>query len=149
MWCRPEPSSVSPIYMPGRLRTASRPFSTLMGSAAWSADAATFLSGSRFIVSLRANFYVFFGDLGRRKPLPRSGAYSTPIHCQDLGLRRQTSEGFAVGSGHPGLGFEVQHLAKKGLSAGVIEMGRNLVKEDEWSSAGKVADQPRLGEHEA
>ena len=28
MWCRPEPSSVSPIYMPGRLRTASSPLST-------------------------------------------------------------------------------------------------------------------------
>ena len=28
MWCRPDPSSVSPIYIPGRLRTASRPFST-------------------------------------------------------------------------------------------------------------------------
>ena len=33
MWCRPEPSSVSPMYMPGRLRTASRPFRTLMDSA--------------------------------------------------------------------------------------------------------------------
>ncbi len=33
MWWRPEPSSVSPIYMPGRLRTASRPFSTRMDSA--------------------------------------------------------------------------------------------------------------------
>ena len=33
MWCRPEPSSVSPMYMPGRLRTASRPLRTLMLSA--------------------------------------------------------------------------------------------------------------------
>ena len=33
MWCRPEPSSVSPMYMPGRLRTASRPRSTLIDSA--------------------------------------------------------------------------------------------------------------------
>ena len=24
-WCRPVPSEVSPMYMPGRLRTASRP----------------------------------------------------------------------------------------------------------------------------
>ena len=30
MWCRPVPSEVSPMYMPGRLRTASRPFRTLM-----------------------------------------------------------------------------------------------------------------------
>ena len=33
MWCRPEASSVSPMYMPGRLRTASRPLRTLMDSA--------------------------------------------------------------------------------------------------------------------
>jgi len=30
MWCRPVPSEVSPMYIPGRLRTASKPFSTLM-----------------------------------------------------------------------------------------------------------------------
>ena len=30
MWCRPVPSRVSPMYMPGRLRTASRPFRTLI-----------------------------------------------------------------------------------------------------------------------
>src|SRR3954451_13527634 len=39
MWCRPEPSSVSPIYMPGRLRTASRPFNTLMLWAPYSSGA--------------------------------------------------------------------------------------------------------------
>ncbi|CCZ22174.1 putative uncharacterized protein [Acetobacter sp. CAG:977] len=33
IWCNPVPSSVSPIYIPGRLRTASRPFNTLMDSA--------------------------------------------------------------------------------------------------------------------
>ena len=37
MWCSPEPSSVSPIYMPGRLRTASRPFNTRIDSAPYSA----------------------------------------------------------------------------------------------------------------
>ncbi len=33
MWCKPVPSSVSPIYIPGRLRTASSPRKTLMESA--------------------------------------------------------------------------------------------------------------------
>src|SRR5271167_4828693 len=33
MWCRPEPSSVSPIYIPGRRRTASSPRNTLIESA--------------------------------------------------------------------------------------------------------------------
>src|SRR2546428_8342086 len=36
MWCKPVPSEVSPIYMPGRLRTASRPFRTLMASEPYS-----------------------------------------------------------------------------------------------------------------
>src|SRR5512134_3151605 len=36
MWCSPVPSWVSPMYMPGRLRTASRPFSILMLSAVYS-----------------------------------------------------------------------------------------------------------------
>ena len=30
MWCSPVPSSVSPMYIPGRFLTASRPRSTLM-----------------------------------------------------------------------------------------------------------------------
>ena len=33
MWCNPDPSSVSPMYIPGRLRTASKPFKTVMESA--------------------------------------------------------------------------------------------------------------------
>src|SRR5438045_2300001 len=36
MWCRPVPSDVSPMYMPGRLRTASRPFRILMASEPYS-----------------------------------------------------------------------------------------------------------------
>src|SRR5262245_56486969 len=36
MWCRPVPSEVSPMYIPGRLRTASRPFRTLMASEPYS-----------------------------------------------------------------------------------------------------------------
>ena len=80
---------------------------------------------------------------------PGSSVYCTPIHRQDLGLRRQRIEGLPVSSGHPGLGFEVQNLVKKGLSAGAVEMGRNLVEKDEGSGARKLADHPRLGEHEA
>src|SRR2546425_11578185 len=36
MWWSPVPSEVSPMYMPGRLRTASRPFRTLMASEPYS-----------------------------------------------------------------------------------------------------------------
>src|SRR5258706_9525323 len=38
IWCRPVPSAVSPIYMPGRLRTASRPLRILMLDESYSAD---------------------------------------------------------------------------------------------------------------
>ena len=38
MWCRPVPSDVSPMYMPGRLRTASRPLRILMLDESYSAD---------------------------------------------------------------------------------------------------------------
>ena len=33
MWCKPEPSSVSPMYIPGLFLTASRPFKTFIESA--------------------------------------------------------------------------------------------------------------------
>src|SRR5215468_3305255 len=46
MWCRPEPSSVSPMYMPGRLRTASRPFRTLIASASYRWDPLAFFAGA-------------------------------------------------------------------------------------------------------
>src|SRR3954469_21810901 len=36
MWCRPVPSEVSPMYIPGRLRTASSPFRTLIESEPYS-----------------------------------------------------------------------------------------------------------------
>src|SRR3972149_2161837 len=35
MWCSPVPSEVSPIYIPGRLRTASSPLSTLILSESY------------------------------------------------------------------------------------------------------------------
>ena len=36
MWCKPVPSSVSPIYIPGRFLTASKPFKTLILEAWYS-----------------------------------------------------------------------------------------------------------------
>ena len=46
IWCRPEPSSVSPIYMPGRFLTASRPFSTLIEDAPYSLGVGSFAMAS-------------------------------------------------------------------------------------------------------
>src|SRR5512133_3034670 len=39
-WCRPVPSEVSPMYMPGRLRTASRPSRIWMDDAPYAAESA-------------------------------------------------------------------------------------------------------------
>src|SRR5262249_21244893 len=36
IWCSPVPSSVSPMYIPGRFRTASSPFRTVIFSAVYS-----------------------------------------------------------------------------------------------------------------
>ena len=55
MWCKPEPSSVSPMYIPGRLRTASRPFSTLMDSAPYRSAPLVFRAG--FALMLTASFW--------------------------------------------------------------------------------------------
>src|ERR1700716_3684976 len=46
MWCRPVPSEVSPMYIPGRLRTASSPFSTLMLSESYWSRGGSFFSAS-------------------------------------------------------------------------------------------------------
>src|SRR5216683_6770885 len=54
MWCRPEPSSVSPIYMPGRLRTASRPLSTWIDSAPYSFFDAPALAAADLAADLAA-----------------------------------------------------------------------------------------------
>src|SRR5688500_13956553 len=42
MWCKPVPSEVSPMYIPGRLRTASRPLRILMLLESYSAGVRPF-----------------------------------------------------------------------------------------------------------
>src|SRR3546814_16840756 len=78
MWCRPEPSSVSPIYMPGRFRTASKPFKTLMDSAPYSPA----LAVSPNAISLCAD-------------------QSAPAPPHIGGGAGNCTEKFWVGSGHP------------------------------------------------
>src|SRR5205809_3638687 len=49
MWCRPVPSDVSPMYIPGRLRTASRPFKTLIASELYQLAPGRCLAGSHTV----------------------------------------------------------------------------------------------------
>src|SRR5262249_32801247 len=46
MWCRPVPSEVSPMYMPGRLRTPSRPLTILMASVPYASGRFPFSGAS-------------------------------------------------------------------------------------------------------
>ena len=58
MWCKPEPSSVSPIYMPGLFLTASRPLRTFIESAPY--DYFDFILEFSDIIILRLNNITFF-----------------------------------------------------------------------------------------
>src|SRR4029078_9748220 len=95
MWWRPEPSSVSPIYMPGRLRTASRPFSTLIDSAPYSAAASALRLEAGVMVSRRRLFALLTGFRTPRE----SGADLTPIHRKNLGVFCRWREQIPAGSG--------------------------------------------------
>src|SRR3990170_4254055 len=144
MWWRPEPSSVSPIYMPGRLRTASRPFSTLIDSAPYSAAAAALRLEAGVMVPWR-RLLVLLAALSH---LGELGPDLTPIHRENLGVLCHRGEQFPVGPGHPGLGAEAQDFAKKGVAADLVEMGRHLVQKDQGGGAFQLLDQFGLGENE-
>src|SRR5680860_638009 len=144
MWWRPEPSSVSPIYMPGRLRTASRPFRTLIDSAPYSAAAAALRLEAGVMVPWR-RLLVLLAALSHRA---ESGPDLTPIYRENLGVLCHRGEQVPVGPGHPGLGAQAQDFAKKGLAAPLVQMGRHLVQKHEWGRTFKLLDQLGLGENE-
>src|ERR671938_123249 len=116
MWWRPEPSSVSPIYMPGRVRTASRPRSTTIESAPYSSGVAPAF-GSDSDDCERAWFAI--------TPLfPLMSAW------RDRSID-QAAEQRLVGPGHPGLSAQALDLPEKRAPALVVEMRRHLVEEEE------------------
>src|ERR1700761_9441307 len=107
MWCRPEPSSVSPMYMPGRLRTASRPFSTLMEPAPYSsAPSAVF----RSVISVRK-------------------AQATRLDADALGATFQVFEKRFVGARQEGLQAERGDFVKERRSPGRIQVGGDLIQQ--------------------
>src|SRR6478736_8740481 len=86
MWWRPEPSSVSPIYIPGRLRTASRPFRTLIESAPYSV--LTPFSVVGISVILFENFPVVGAEVRLANHLPYT--------CQNIGFFIQVPNASAL-----------------------------------------------------
>src|SRR5690348_11549881 len=132
MWCRPEPSSVSPIYMPGRLRTASSPLSTLMESAPYSSGVA---AGSAGGVKEAPNQRETLGQdgLADRGKLPKGNGNFWPEFKGIPGCRQGPQlelEGGAVRAQWIDVVFDHFHAVLRGrmLAAGVpIALGQNGV----------------------
>src|SRR6476660_5066819 len=108
MWCRPEPSSVSPIYMPGRLRTASSPFSTLMLSAPYS-----------------------FGSGRGAEAMAVSDEPRLRIrNLKEFGVCPQRLEDFGVGSRQPRLSAQRDDLFEERAPSARIQMRCDLVEQE-------------------
>src|SRR5512139_3473645 len=116
MWCRPVPSSVSPMYMPGRLRTASSPRSTLIESAPYSSAPGVTSSS----LSLMGSWLSAKGGSNRRD--------RAVGHAQDLRPAAERRKKLGIGAGHPALHAERHHLVEQRRAALRIEMGRDLVE---------------------
>src|SRR6202011_4882595 len=105
MWCRPEPSSVSPIYMPGRLRTASRPRSTLIDCALYSPSS----GGST-------------GSLIDHCPCASARRDDGIGHAEKLSCSLELGEQRRIGPGEPRLAAERDDLAEQRGAALAVEM---------------------------
>src|SRR5262249_27903844 len=114
MWCRPEPSSVSPIYMPGRLRTASRPFSTLMLSAPYSLGLG--MAGEDMGISL---------DRARKRIR----------NLEKVGAGAERREHVHVRTGHPRLRAKLQDFFEQRRAARDVEMRRDLIQQQDRAEA--------------
>src|SRR4029450_6498323 len=136
MWCRPDPSSVSPIYMPGRLRTASRPFRTLIASAPYSAVA----------VKEGVEASVIRSVTGSSLAVCRRG-HLTRLDAQESGIVAGGGEQQFIGAGHEGLGAELAQLGKEPGPALGVEMGDHLVQQEQRGMAVEiVAHRPGMGQ---
>src|SRR3954466_8495031 len=125
MWCRPEPSSVSPIYMPGRLRTASRPLRTLMLSASY-----VFMLGSDIQVTSKS--------LGKKNAVADFEYFAT-----------RAVEQRKIGTGHPGLGGQGMDFLEQGGPAGGIQMRGDLVQQQDGRQPLTGERQPaRISQHD-
>src|ERR1700678_1451111 len=128
MWCRPEPSSVSPIYMPGRLRTASRPFKTLMEPAPYSSMS---------------------GESGGKVMMLFLPGECAGVDEEDVGARGEAVEQREIRSGHPRLRAERQDFFKECMAALEIEMRRHFVEQqDRRMAVAGARELPGVGEHD-
>src|SRR5262245_41120817 len=116
MWWRPEPSSVSPIYMPGRLRTASSPRRILIDSAPYSSAPAR---GSRRCGLTSSGWLIECPSSERDPRVADMGEARAPL---------KRGEQLRVGAGKPGLRAKPGNLVEQGGASVRIEMGDHLVE---------------------
>src|SRR5205085_11817987 len=144
----------SPMYIPGRLRTASRPFKTLMDSAPYRSAPLVFRAG--FALMLTASFLGIFAaaqHTPRRRPkdakcnlrlaekclvfqyvvgtAPTSsaGLDAALLDVVELGPILERREGVRIGAGHPGLAAHGDDLLEQGGPPQGVEVGGDLVEQ--------------------
>src|SRR5471032_2246687 len=135
MWCRPVPSSVSPMYMPGRLRTASRPRSTLIESASYSSPLPEVARFSSFSLMI----YVPEKSVRRDRSVG---------HAQDLRTAGKRLEKFGIGARHPALDTQSHHIVEQRHPAFAVEMGGNFIEQQQRRPASRQRHQPCMGERD-
>src|SRR5260221_4347599 len=127
MWCRPEPSSVSPIYMPGRLRTASRPRSTLIDCALYSPSS----GGST-------------GSLINHCPCASARRDDGIGHAEKLSCSLELGEERRIGAGEPSLAAERDDLAEQRGTALAVEMCSHFIEQHHPRRAAQLSLEPSL-----
>src|SRR5690606_20176552 len=153
MWCRPVPSSVSPIYMPGRLRTASRPRSTLMESAPYS------ISGPILLWSLMKESVLERGYdvLADRRGDPKRCAAFSGLERENMAradgeaLRPvpQRRKQHGIGAGHPALCGQPVECGEQGRAPAGVEMGRDFVEQQDGNDTTHMGDEARVNKDQA
>src|SRR5258706_11538095 len=122
MWCSPVPSSVSPMYIPGRFRTASRPFKTLITGVV---DVVCGHEGTRFC------------DMTLYRLHP-------PGFHAERPFRRPEQPRFGVQRSDNQLAPQPLHLLDESLQALTIELGRRVIQEQGRSGLRRLLQKPQL-----
>src|SRR5471030_553109 len=123
------------MYMPGRLRTASRPRSTLIESASYSSPLPAVARFSSFSLMVSIP----------EKSVRRDRSVG---HAQDLRTAGKRLEKFGIGACHPALHTQRHHLVEQCRPALAVEMGGNFIEQQQRRPAPRQRHQPCMGERD-
>src|SRR5262245_9977148 len=115
--------------MPGRLRTASSPRSTLMDSASYCFSGELPLGDSVSSV-ICATASVMAAARGP-PPGELSGRDPGVAHVEELGIAGHAIEKGGIGTREPGLQPQQAQLLEQRLPAHLVQMGHHLVQQEE------------------